>query len=60
VLEFEGYGKVFIASHGFSPDNASVQIAFQAAYFGLYGEDASFRDSDTLMLTFNGECGEYL
>ncbi|GLB35672.1 putative carnitine choline acetyltransferase family protein [Lyophyllum shimeji] len=36
ALEFEGYGKAFITSHGFSPD-AFVQMAFQAAYFGLYG-----------------------
>ncbi|KAF8172114.1 acyltransferase ChoActase/COT/CPT [Pholiota molesta] len=36
ALEFKGYGKNFITSHGFSPD-AFVQMAFQAAYFGLYG-----------------------
>ncbi|KAF4614747.1 hypothetical protein D9613_003408 [Agrocybe pediades] len=36
ALEFKGYGKNFITSHGFSPD-AYVQMAFQAAYFGLYG-----------------------
>lgn len=36
VLEFEGYGKNFITSMGFSPD-AFVQMAFQAAYYGLYG-----------------------
>ncbi|KZV71963.1 acyltransferase ChoActase/COT/CPT [Peniophora sp. CONT] len=36
ALEFRGYGKNFITSHGFSPD-AFVQMAFQAAYFGLYG-----------------------
>ncbi|KAJ7574062.1 acyltransferase ChoActase/COT/CPT [Mycena floridula] len=36
ALEFKGYGKDFITSHGFSPD-AFVQMAFQAAYFGLYG-----------------------
>ena len=36
ALEFSGYGKNFITSHGFSPD-AFVQMAFQAAYFGLYG-----------------------
>ncbi|KIM28229.1 hypothetical protein M408DRAFT_329582 [Serendipita vermifera MAFF 305830] len=35
-LEFKGYGKEFITRHGFSPD-AYVQMAFQAAYFGLYG-----------------------
>jgi carnitine O-acetyltransferase len=36
ALEFDGYGKEFITSHGISPD-AFVQMAFQAAYFGLYG-----------------------
>ncbi|KII91956.1 hypothetical protein PLICRDRAFT_38814 [Plicaturopsis crispa FD-325 SS-3] len=36
ALEFKGYGKNFITSHGFSPD-AFVQMAFQAAYFCLYG-----------------------
>ncbi|KAH7925138.1 carnitine acetyl transferase [Leucogyrophana mollusca] len=36
ALEFKGYGKNFVTSHGFSPD-AFVQMAFQAAYFGLYG-----------------------
>jgi carnitine O-acetyltransferase len=36
ALEFRGYGKDFITGHGFSPD-AFVQMAFQAAYFGLYG-----------------------
>jgi carnitine O-acetyltransferase len=36
AMEFRGYGKIFITSHGFSPD-AFVQMAFQAAYFGLYG-----------------------
>lgn len=51
ALEFKGYGKNFITSHGFSPD-AFVQMAFQAAYFGLYGQDALFRDAVTLMLTF--------
>lgn len=54
ALEFKGYGKVgkgeigtwrssdysqnFITRHGFSPD-AFVQMAFQAAYFGLYGDN---------------------
>lgn len=36
VLDFKGYGKNFITSMGFSPD-AFVQMAFQAAYYGLYG-----------------------
>lgn len=36
-LDFATYGKNFITSMGFSPD-AFVQMAFQAAYFGLYGK----------------------
>lgn len=36
VLDFAGYGKNFVTSMGFSPD-AFVQMAFQAAYYGLYG-----------------------
>ncbi|EFQ98786.1 carnitine O-palmitoyltransferase 2 [Nannizzia gypsea CBS 118893] len=36
ALDFAGYGKNFITSMGFSPD-AFVQMAFQAAYYGLYG-----------------------
>ncbi|KAB1671610.1 choline/carnitine O-acyltransferase, partial [Klebsiella pneumoniae] len=35
-LDFASYGKNFITSMGFSPD-AFVQMAFQAAYYGLYG-----------------------
>jgi carnitine O-acetyltransferase len=36
TLEFRGYGKNFITSMGFSPD-AFVQMAYQAAYYGLWG-----------------------
>lgn len=36
VLQFGGYGKLFITRHGFSPD-AFVQMAFQATYYSLYG-----------------------
>ncbi|KAK5132342.1 hypothetical protein LTR08_009177 [Meristemomyces frigidus] len=36
TLEFGHYGKNFITSMGFSPD-AFVQMAFQAAYYGMYG-----------------------
>ncbi|EAS31416.3 carnitine acetyl transferase [Coccidioides immitis RS] len=36
ALDFRAYGKNFITSMGFSPD-AFVQMAFQAAYYGLYG-----------------------
>ncbi|KAK9471422.1 acyltransferase ChoActase/COT/CPT [Dipodascopsis tothii] len=37
VLEFEHYGTNFIKDMGFSPD-AYVQMAFQAAYYALYGK----------------------
>ncbi|KAI9831221.1 MAG: hypothetical protein M1819_005149 [Sarea resinae] len=36
TLNFAGYGKNFMTGMGFSPD-AFVQMAFQAAYYGLYG-----------------------
>jgi len=36
TLEFAQYGKNFMTTMGFSPD-AFVQMAFQAAYYGLYG-----------------------
>nr|KMM67943.1 carnitine O-palmitoyltransferase 2 [Coccidioides posadasii RMSCC 3488] len=36
ALDFRAYGKNFITTMGFSPD-AFVQMAFQAAYYGLYG-----------------------
>ncbi|KAK4047276.1 carnitine O-acetyltransferase yat1 [Microbotryomycetes sp. JL221] len=36
ALEFDAYGKNAITQHGFSPD-AFVQMAYQAAYFSLYG-----------------------
>jgi len=36
TLDFSQYGKNFMTSMGFSPD-AFVQMAFQAAYYGLYG-----------------------
>lgn len=36
VLEFNQYGKNFITRHKLSPD-AFVQMAFQAAYYKLYG-----------------------
>ena len=36
TLDFATYGKNFITSMGFSPD-AFVQMAYQAAYYGLYG-----------------------
>ncbi|RUS14143.1 acyltransferase ChoActase/COT/CPT [Endogone sp. FLAS-F59071] len=37
VLEFDKYGKNFITNMKLSPD-AFVQMAFQAAYYGLYGK----------------------
>ncbi|KAI8072372.1 acyltransferase ChoActase/COT/CPT [Gongronella butleri] len=37
VLEFTKYGKYFITDMKMSPD-AFVQMAFQAAYYGLYGK----------------------
>lgn len=50
AMEFHGYGKMFITSHGFSPD-AFVQMAFQAAYFGLYGKwGLTSRKNDPLTL----------
>ena len=36
ALEFDAYGKNTITQHGLSPD-AFVQMAYQAAYFSLYG-----------------------
>ncbi|PVH88110.1 carnitine acetyl transferas-like protein [Cadophora sp. DSE1049] len=36
TLDFAAYGKNFMTGMGFSPD-AFVQMAFQAAYYGLYG-----------------------
>ncbi|ODV90866.1 hypothetical protein CANCADRAFT_25219 [Tortispora caseinolytica NRRL Y-17796] len=36
TLEFRAYGTDFIKNSGFSPD-AYVQLAFQAAYYALYG-----------------------
>ncbi|KAK9364762.1 hypothetical protein V1509DRAFT_635351 [Lipomyces kononenkoae] len=37
VLEFSHYGMTFIKTMGLSPD-AFVQMAFQAAYYALYGK----------------------
>ncbi|RCH87003.1 hypothetical protein CU098_005344 [Rhizopus stolonifer] len=37
VLEYNKYGKYFITDMKMSPD-AFVQMAFQAAYYGLYGK----------------------
>lgn len=40
TLDFSAYGKNFIISMNLSPD-AFVQMAFQAAYYGLYGQAES-------------------
>jgi carnitine O-acetyltransferase len=37
ILEFNQYGKYFITDMKMSPD-AFIQMAFQAAYYGLYGK----------------------
>ncbi|KAK9237493.1 hypothetical protein V1525DRAFT_403759 [Lipomyces kononenkoae] len=37
VLEFSHYGSTYMKTMGFSPD-AFVQMAFQAAYYALYGK----------------------
>ncbi|CAD6972734.1 unnamed protein product [Tilletia controversa] len=39
VLVFDEYGKSFLTRHRFSPD-AFVQMAFQAAYYAMYGRAA--------------------
>ncbi|GAA5913434.1 choline/carnitine O-acyltransferase [Sporobolomyces salmoneus] len=47
ALEFEVYGKNAITQHGFSPD-AFVQMAYQAAYFSLYGRvDSTYEPAMT-------------
>jgi hypothetical protein len=47
ALEFTGYGSGFMKRHGFSPD-AFVQMAFQAAYYGLYGRvDSTYEPAMT-------------
>ncbi|GAA6063319.1 hypothetical protein JCM10212_005487 [Sporobolomyces blumeae] len=47
ALEFEVYGKNAITQHGFSPD-AFVQMAYQAAYFTLYGRvDSTYEPAMT-------------
>lgn len=56
ALEFKGYGKNFITSHGFSPD-AFVQMAFQAAYYGLYGRSCYVSVSSHRTLTRKCQVG---
>ncbi|WPB00862.1 uncharacterized protein RHO25_005482 [Cercospora beticola] len=53
TLEFEQYGKNFITSMGFSPD-AFVQMAFQAAYYGMYGRVESVYEPAMTKAFFHG------
>ncbi|KXS95930.1 hypothetical protein AC578_7990 [Pseudocercospora eumusae] len=53
TLEFEEYGKNFITSMGFSPD-AFVQMAFQAAYYGMYGRIESVYEPAMTKAFFHG------
>lgn len=53
VLEFAGYGSNFIKQAGFSPD-AFVQMAFQAAYYGLYGRIQSVYEPAMTKAFFHG------
>ncbi|KXT12598.1 hypothetical protein AC579_371 [Pseudocercospora musae] len=53
TLEFEEYGKNFITSMGFSPD-AFVQMAFQAAYYGMYGRVESVYEPAMTKAFFHG------
>lgn len=53
TLEFEGYGKNFMTTHGFSPD-AFVQMAFQAAYYGMYGRIESVYEPAMTKMFFHG------
>ncbi|EME85639.1 uncharacterized protein MYCFIDRAFT_186180 [Pseudocercospora fijiensis CIRAD86] len=53
TLEFGEYGKNFITSMGFSPD-AFVQMAFQAAYYGMYGRIESVYEPAMTKAFFHG------
>ncbi|KAF2717941.1 acyltransferase ChoActase/COT/CPT [Polychaeton citri CBS 116435] len=53
TLEFMHYGKNFMTSMGFSPD-AFVQMAFQAAYYGLYGRLESVYEPAMTKMFFHG------
>nr|POE53388.1 putative mitochondrial carnitine o-acetyltransferase [Quercus suber] len=53
TLEFGAYGKNFITSMGFSPD-AFVQMAFQAAYYGMYGRMESVYEPAMTKVYFHG------
>ena len=53
TLEFGTYGKNFMTSMGFSPD-AFVQMAFQAAYYGLYGRMESVYEPAMTKVYYHG------
>lgn len=53
TLEFMQYGKSFMTSMGFSPD-AFVQMAFQAAYYGMYGRVESCYEPAMTKIYFHG------
>jgi carnitine O-acetyltransferase len=53
TLDFAGYGKNFITSMGYSPD-AFVQMAFQAAYYGLYGRVENTYEPAMTKMYFHG------
>ncbi|KIX08955.1 uncharacterized protein Z518_00033 [Rhinocladiella mackenziei CBS 650.93] len=53
TLDFTGYGKNVITSMGFSPD-AFVQMAFQAAYYGLYGRLENTYEPAMTKMFFHG------
>ncbi|KAK5108802.1 hypothetical protein LTR62_007776 [Meristemomyces frigidus] len=53
TLEFMHYGKNFMTSMGFSPD-AFVQMAFQAAYFGMYGRIESCYEPAMTKMFYHG------
>lgn len=53
TLDFTHYGKNFITSMGFSPD-AFVQMAFQAAYYGLYGRMESMYEPAMTKTFYHG------
>ena len=53
TLDFMSYGKNFITAMGFSPD-AFVQMAFQAAYYGLYGRMESMYEPAMTKVYYHG------
>jgi len=53
TLDFMAYGKNFITAMGFSPD-AFVQMAFQAAYYGLYGRMESMYEPAMTKVYYHG------